>query len=1215
MPAALPLIGAALLAAGPLTLIGKALAYALILSPVAFGERARRKANRAARAAWEASLRDRAITVRGAELPRSLTYGRVRIGGQLVYARSFGAHSDRLLMVIALRSGHEIDAIETVSMGERSLGTLGGDGHPTDGPFITTRSDVDASASSTADGTATRVVTLPHVPVAGSVTAQYATGSSGGDWGPMHEPLTIASVVGASVTVNTTRGTDGGNLPAGTAIFVHYRHAQVDNTWVRCKRYLGTAAQIADADAIADSGGEWTVDHRGRGVPCLYLWLRYHPDLFPAGVENISAVVRGARCHDPRTGTTIYTRNPALIARDYLTSPLGFGCSAAEIDDALVIAAANVCDELVTVQTSPLIQQPRYTCDVDLSTETARDENLQIILDSMAGHVVYSQGRWRLYAGAYTAPSVTLDESTLADSQSVTMQARVERSQLFNAVKGIYLSELNSWQPADYPLVGNSMYETQDGGERMVTELNLPATNDAWMAQRLAKIALERSRQALTVRAAFNLRAYAVTPGDTIALSLARYGFSGKPMRVIDREFDTARGVVLTLREESAGVYDWAHGEATRVDLAPNTNLPSPWTPPVMTALTLASGAAHLLRLLDGSVVVRIHVSWPALVDAGVTQGGHIEVEHRLLSAAAWTPLPPLPGTSTQVFVSPVAEREQYLVRARAVNGVGAHSQWVYGTPHTVIGKTAPPSNVTGATATIEQFGVRIQITPVPDRDVDEYVVRQGGTDWGSATPLDASAETVIGPGGYLWRVQIAGARTLRIRARDWLRNLSAAEFLLAVTVPAPSATGLTAAINARNVRLAWTGVPGLTAIREYVVERDAGGGTWIEWDRGDVTYSERRADWLGARTFRVHAIDAAGNVGTSSTTTISITAPAAPVVSVSVLNNRVIVTATDSQTTLPIERIELRRGAVGATWATATSLGVLGPSRLANFEETVGGHFDYLMRATDSAGNESAEGRTSAVVSEPPGFRRFLNYDGNFTLGTRTQVLIEAVTNRLLAPFNATETEADHYSTRAWTTDQAKIDAGYTFIAHPTATTGAYVEDMDFGSTVAAALITATLTSLPLVGAVTVQPRISHRLALTDPWIDGPLGQAQLFATNFRYFRVRYEFSSLADGARGQFGVLACSSFNTRLSVERKTDAGSVTVAAGDTGGTLVTFGRTDFDIPPVVMPSSGEPGAGFFAEVDHGATTRTTCRLFLFDAAGVRRSGRVNWIAEQGV
>jgi hypothetical protein len=42
MPAALPFIGAALIAAGPLTTLGYVIAYSLILSSYAFADRARR---------------------------------------------------------------------------------------------------------------------------------------------------------------------------------------------------------------------------------------------------------------------------------------------------------------------------------------------------------------------------------------------------------------------------------------------------------------------------------------------------------------------------------------------------------------------------------------------------------------------------------------------------------------------------------------------------------------------------------------------------------------------------------------------------------------------------------------------------------------------------------------------------------------------------------------------------------------------------------------------------------------------------------------------------------------------------------------------------------------------------------------------------------------------------------------------------------------------
>lgn len=116
----------------------------------------------------------------------------------------------------------------------------------------------------------------------------------------------------------------------------------------RIVAYTGTTTQAADPTLVASSAGaRWTSNHRGQGIAYLYLRLRFDQDVFANGQPNVRALVRGRRVYDPRTMSTVYSDNPALILRDYLTSDFGLGCAASEIDDAACALAADVCDQWV----------------------------------------------------------------------------------------------------------------------------------------------------------------------------------------------------------------------------------------------------------------------------------------------------------------------------------------------------------------------------------------------------------------------------------------------------------------------------------------------------------------------------------------------------------------------------------------------------------------------------------------------------------------------------------------------------------------------------------------------------------------------------------------------------------------------------------------------------------------------------------------------------
>ena len=84
---------------------------------------------------------------------------------------------------------------------------------------------------------------------------------------------------------------------------------------VKAQYRLGTTDQAALPDMISDIP-EWTANHRLQGIAYLYVRLEFDDDAFPNGIPNISALIRGKKLYDPRTGNTSYSENAALAIRD-----------------------------------------------------------------------------------------------------------------------------------------------------------------------------------------------------------------------------------------------------------------------------------------------------------------------------------------------------------------------------------------------------------------------------------------------------------------------------------------------------------------------------------------------------------------------------------------------------------------------------------------------------------------------------------------------------------------------------------------------------------------------------------------------------------------------------------------------------------------------------------------------------------------------------------
>ena len=106
------------------------------------------------------------------------------------------------------------------------------------------------------------------------------------------------------------------------------------NGVARINKHLGESYQTVDEDLEDDTStltdGKWTENHRLRGIAYLYVRLTWDAEKFPSGIPNISAVIRGKKVLDPRTGNTAYSANAALCLRDYLTdAALGMGMTSA----------------------------------------------------------------------------------------------------------------------------------------------------------------------------------------------------------------------------------------------------------------------------------------------------------------------------------------------------------------------------------------------------------------------------------------------------------------------------------------------------------------------------------------------------------------------------------------------------------------------------------------------------------------------------------------------------------------------------------------------------------------------------------------------------------------------------------------------------------------------------------------------------------------------
>lgn len=725
IPVAISAIGTAV---GGSTLLYGTLAVA---SGIAIGSYQQRQARAKAKRDANAAQVDRLVNVVAATSPRELVLGRVRKGGHVSFRASTGTNKATFLMVMSI-AAHEIDGIEQIYFNDVPV-HIGGGGYVDTEPYRqVTRVTLSSRDAPPAEGT--------YVP--GSLSA-------------------------------TNSSTDD----SGNATTTWMWQEDHDSYHARVWWDLGNGTAVADSRTQALFPDLWGSNHRGQGIAKLYVEFTYNENAFPSGLPVVSALVRGAKVYDPRSGLTAWSDNPALLARHVYQHSFFGKATVSPAEDARFIVAANACDSSQNwVVNGATTTADLYRAGVVAPYGTPARSLLDDLTQAMAGMWAFSGGELFIRAGVYTAPVLALSDSDLAVVQrsgeseqqdQLSIATHRERAQKFNVVNPrIWDAEQDYKQVALSPVKGGALI-TRDGAE-LAQEVTLSAVSFAPQAQHVCGVMMRDARDALTVEAPFKMTAWPVELFDAVSWTSSRYGWSAKTFVVLGRRWDRARGVVwLTLKETAAAIFT-PDAAFLPNGYARNTSNPSPWDirPPVLSAVY--SGTGELVRLGDGSILTRVRVEWPALVDASITSGGFVEVEWSGVESLDWQRVT-VGGDATEALLIGPADGQPIIIRARTRNAI-AVSKWSVQVVHTVLGKTAPPSDV----AWFSIRGQTLEWPAVNDVDLEGYEVRfnyGNSTAWGTATPLHIGVITASP-----WTPELVppGQITLLIKAKDTTGNYSA---------------------------------------------------------------------------------------------------------------------------------------------------------------------------------------------------------------------------------------------------------------------------------------------------------------------------------------------------------------------------------------------------------------------------------------------------------
>ena len=510
---------------------------------------------------------------------------------------------------------------------------------------------------------------------------------------------------------------------------------------------LGTSGQ--SASSLLTPITEWTADHKLSGIAYIAFKLEWNQDKFPQGVPNITAVVKGKRVFDPRTGVNAYSTNPALCLRDYmLDQSYGLGESNVNIDSTALEAAADLCDEQVSKDAGGT--QDRYQCNGVIDTANQIKANIEQLLASMGGKLTYSGGKYFVDGAEYKTPTHTFTEADVISE--IQTQTKQSRRGIYNGVKGIFISEEKNYKVLDYPAQISSSYATEDG-DPLYLDMPLPFVTNNLQAQRLAKIALLKSRQQVVITMTVNLKGLQVKVGDTIEITNDRLNYSSKVFEVIDYSLAIGDGQALAVNlvciETASAIYDWTTSDEEDFLSGGELDLYDGRTVDNVTSLTLTEIG---LRGPDGGVSSSVQLAWTAPDDA------FIEFYKIRYNKNGTTDYFEVQSRETNVLISGLDVTSNYDFRVQAENLLGVTSTGTTLSNQALNGDTTAPSAPTGGAATGGIQTITAEWNNPSDIDFKHTEVFVNTTDSIPASPtalVDGEEYVVTGLSGavtrYFW--------------------------------------------------------------------------------------------------------------------------------------------------------------------------------------------------------------------------------------------------------------------------------------------------------------------------------------------------------------------------------------------------------------------------------------------------------------------------------
>lgn len=344
--------------------------------------------------------------------------------------------------------------------------------------------------------------------------------------------------------------------------------------------FLGTQTTASPRLMAKYSSGverPWQSDMIGRGMAYAVLYHYFKKEEHSSWPEPLFEV-QGIRLYDPRKDSTIggsgahrwnnkatweWTENPVVIIYNILRGielpdgrVWGGKCDAEDLPLSVWAAAANKCDELVTLVGGGT--QARYRCGFEV--KVAEDEPAEIIeelLKSCTGSIVEIGGTYKIRAHGPGLPVYFFSDDDLLVTSGHEFNPFPGLAETYNTINASYPEPSSLWESHDAPERTNATWVTDDQGRVLPVSVSLPAVPFSRQVQRLMQAWLRDNRRWRRHTITLGHYAAGVEPLDVVAWTSERNGYTSKHFDVAQVVENAALVQQWEIREVNPSDYDW----------------------------------------------------------------------------------------------------------------------------------------------------------------------------------------------------------------------------------------------------------------------------------------------------------------------------------------------------------------------------------------------------------------------------------------------------------------------------------------------------------------------------------------------------------------------------------------------------------------------------------------------------------------------------------